>query len=39
MALILSAWGFRGRLVLQGMLLATGIIESWVVPRIPAGNM
>ena len=35
---ILSAWGFQGRAVLQGVLLATGIIGSWVVLRIPTGE-
>lgn len=36
---ILSAWGFQERPVLQGVLLATGIIGSWAVLRIPTGKM
>lgn len=39
MTVILSAWGFRGRQVLQGVLLTTGITGSRVVLRIPTGNM
>ncbi len=31
----LSAWGFQGRPVLQGVLLAAGVIGAWVVLRIP----
>lgn len=31
----LSIWSFRGRLVLQLVLLALGLIGAWVVLRIP----
>ena len=31
----LSTWGFQGRAVLQGVLLATGLIGAVVVLRIP----
>lgn len=30
-----SIWSFRGRLVLQLLLLALGVIGAWVVLRIP----
>ncbi len=35
----LSAWGFQGRPVLQGVLLAAGLIGAWVVLRIPTRKM
>jgi len=35
----LSAWGLQGRPVLQGALLAAGIIGAWVVLRIPTRKM
>ncbi len=31
----LSVWGFQGRLVLQGVLLAAGVVGALVVLRIP----
>jgi uncharacterized protein len=31
----ISIWSFRGRLVLQLVLLALGLIGAWVVLRIP----
>lgn len=31
----ISIWSFRGRLVLQLLLLALGLIGAWVVLRIP----
>jgi hypothetical protein len=35
----LSVWGFQGRPVLQGVLLAAGLIGAWVVLRIPTRKM
>jgi hypothetical protein len=35
----LSAWGLQGRPVLQGVLLAAGLIGAGVVMRIPTRQM
>jgi hypothetical protein len=35
----LSAWGFQGRPVLQGVLLTAGLIGAWVVLRLPTRKM
>lgn len=30
-----SLWGFRGQMLVQGVLLATVAVDAWVVLRIP----